>query len=106
MAHMRLFASRCWCLAVVLVPATGHAEDVLVSISYSEIHDRIFPFAGKTTTEARVEARLTGGGTVEHSETRASGAARGAGLAALKLGTAAQRGWRVAGSSSIDAPFS
>lgn len=98
----RTFAVSAMLVAAILFSiVAASAEDVVVSISYTEIHDRILPFAEKTATNTRLEVRLAGDGSVSHNASLQSGSARGGTSANLRLGSNAQAGWRVAGPNQL-----
>ena len=88
-------------LLMMFAPAAAVADEVVVRISYTEVRDRILPFPQKTATNAQLEVRITGTGTVQHTESRVSSGTLVGKAAALKLGTAVNQGWQIAGPSQL-----
>jgi hypothetical protein len=81
----------------LIFPLAAFAEDVVMKISYNEIHDRILPQAELTTTAVRLDVRLDASGSVQHNEARVSGSASGGGSRTIKLGANQGQAWKVAG---------
>ena len=81
----------------LIFPFAAFADDVIMKISYNEIHDRILPQAELTTTAVRLDLRLDTSGSVQQSEARVSGTASGGQSRTIKLGANQGHAWKVAG---------
>jgi hypothetical protein len=93
-----MLAAACLCG----LAATAAADEAVIRITYTEIHDRIKPTANLTSTKAELEVRIQQSGELKQSEQRASGGASRDRKAEMQLGASTGRGaWRVQGENEI-----
>src|SRR5688500_18519034 len=82
--------------------ATAVADEAVIKITYTEIHDRIKPTANMTSTKAELEVKIQQSGELKQSEQRASGGASRSRAKEMQLGATTGRGaWRVQGENEI-----
>jgi hypothetical protein len=98
LANAALLAGACLCGWT----AVAEADEAVVRVTYTEIHDRIKPTANLTSTKAELEVRIQQSGEVRQREQRASGGASRDRKAEMQLGATTGRGiWRVQGENEI-----
>ena len=95
---MKILPSAIFALTITCANA---GEETVARISYIEVHDRIKPFIELTSTHVNLEVRLNTDGTIQQSEGRVSGTAKGSGSANLKLGEKDRHFWKVAGPNEL-----
>jgi hypothetical protein len=88
-------------VGITLFPRASSAQDVVVRISYVEIHDRYLPRPELTSTSVQSEVRLNSDGSIQQNEARVSGSASGSQTDAMRLGADAGKRWKVAGEHQL-----
>jgi len=83
---------------------TGHAYSVelLARVSFVELHDRVSPSRGLTSTKVEIGARITSAGQMSVTEDRASGRYNSSNKDSTNLGSAGKKQlWRVVDQNRI-----